>query len=767
LSFITRLFSSDFMPHGHCYLWQPDIVWLHVASDGFIALAYYSIPVALLYFVRRRTDLAFNWMFVMFAAFIFGCGSTHVMEVWTVWHGTYRLAGVVKLLTAGLSVGTAVALWPLIPRALALPSTSQLEAANARLRREVEDHAQARAALVATQDKLNAILRTAPNAVITMDADGLVLDWNPRAEQTFGWTAQEAVGRSMADLIVPARYRTAHRDGIARFLATGVGPVLNTRLELSGLRRDGTEIPVELTITAIRLGERFIFSAFLRDIAARKASEQALRESEERFRLLVEGVVDYAIILLDPHGRIASWNEGAQRITGYRSDEIVGQHLAQLYLADDFAEGKPDVALRIAAEEGRYENEDWRIRRDGSTFWANSVISAVRGARGELVGFSTVMRDLTERQRTESRFQSLLEAAPDAIIIVDPRGSIVYVNSRTEALFGYKPEELRGQPVEHLIPQRAQSGHVGHRADYFAHPHPRPMGAGMELHGRRKDGSEFPVEISLSPLDTPDGPVAISAVRDVTDRKRAEDALRSAKTAAELYGRELEAFSYSVAHDLRAPLRAIDGFSKVLLDQHANALTEKGRDFLHRVRANSVSMARLIDDLLALSHVTRSVITREPVDLSALADDITSSLKRTQPDRAVDFAIERGLWTEGDHNLLRVVLENLLNNAWKYTSRHDRARIEFGCRSNAGRQVFHVQDDGAGFDMAYVRKLFVPFSRLHTVAEFEGSGVGLATVHRIIERHHGRIWGEGAVEAGATFYFTLWEGVHEQEDSAH
>ena len=233
------------------------------------------------------------------------------------------------------------------------------------------------------------------------------------------------------------------------------------------------------------------------------------------------------------------------------------------------------------------------------------------------------------------------------------------------------------------------------------------------------------------------------------------EALR--RNAAELLAAntELDAFAYSVSHDLRAPLRSIDGFSQVLLEDYGAQLDEAGRDSLKRVRAASQRMGTLIDDLLKLAWVTRAELRTEVVDLSGMARDIAAELRRTTPERRVEFAIAQGLEARGDSRLLRVVLENLLRNSWKYTAKQAQPRVEFGSVDGNGERAFIVRDNGAGFDMKYADKLFGAFQRLHSAAEFEGTGVGLATVRRIINRHGGRIWAEGAVDQGATFYFTL------------
>ncbi|MDM9581671.1 MULTISPECIES: sensor histidine kinase [unclassified Nostoc] len=253
---------------------------------------------------------------------------------------------------------------------------------------------------------------------------------------------------------------------------------------------------------------------------------------------------------------------------------------------------------------------------------------------------------------------------------------------------------------------------------------------------------------------------------EINERKKAESEIlrlnvqleqRVAERTAQLEAtnKEMEAFSYSVSHDLRAPLRSIDGFSQALLEDYADKLDALGQNYLQRVRAATQRMAQLIDDLLNLSRLTRSEMRYEKVDLSALVEAIATELHKTQPERQVEFVIAPGLVANGDAHLLRIVLENLLGNAWKFTGKHQKARIEFGLLLQDNTDVYFVRDDGTGFDMAYVEKLFGAFQRLHAMTEFEGTGIGLATVQRIIHRHGGRVWAESAVEQGATFYFTL------------
>lgn len=491
---------------------------------------------------------------------------------------------------------------------------------------------------------------------------------------------------------------------------------------------------------------------------------------------------------------------------------------------------------------------------------------------------------------SEARFRILLDSAPDAIVIADKGGRITMVNNQTENWFGYNRDQLIGEPVEILVPERFRQVHVSYRNHFAAHPGTRPMGANAELTGRRRDGTEFPVEISLSPSSIGDEVWVTAIVRDVTTRREIEAARLQAQTRLsdlvenlpvgvfrimgndishfrevnpamvdifaaqsadelmaqtlqtlfyeakdwmiyqehikgkfrthvldlhfrkldgndffgsltiaakrvgddvvldgilediterklqsehiqtlnehlanrsaelEVINRELESFSYSVSHDLRAPLRAMDGFSSTLLTDYGDKLDERGRDRLLRVRSAAQKMANLIDDLLNLSRVSRTELAWEEVDLSELARNTFAELQQANPQRQVTTDVAANLSASGDRRLLGIVLTNLLNNAWKFTNLKSPAVIEVGRDELEGEPVFFVRDNGAGFDMAYAGKLFGAFQRLHDAGEFPGTGIGLATVQRVIHKHGGRIWAESAVGAGATFYFTLKSG---------
>jgi PAS domain S-box-containing protein len=372
---------------------------------------------------------------------------------------------------------------------------------------------------------------------------------------------------------------------------------------------------------------------------------------------------------------------------------------------------------------------------------------AASSVLGSQVGEAIDRMHSEERLRaSEDRFRAVAETASDAMVSVDAHGTIAYVNPAAERMFNLAASEMLGKPSSALLPQL--------RVDAFFERRTAEMTA------RRADGTSFPVEGSFATWASSTGAkFATAIIRDISARKRADDAVRAARDAAENTNRELEAFSYSVSHDLQAPLTRIDNLSRAVLEEAGERLDNTSRDYILRVRAAAQRMSSLVDELLELSRASRAELLVQHVDMSALARAVASDLRAREPDRAVLVAVQEGMSALGDPGLLRGVLENLIGNAWKFTSKRPDARIDVGSREENGATVFFVRDNGVGFDPAYAHLLFAPFQRLHRESEFPGTGVGLALVQRIVHRHGGRVWPDGSLERGATFSFTLPEPV--------
>jgi PAS domain S-box-containing protein len=352
-------------------------------------------------------------------------------------------------------------------------------------------------------------------------------------------------------------------------------------------------------------------------------------------------------------------------------------------------------------------------------------------------------------QDSEARLRTVTETAHDAIVSADGDGRIRYWNPGAARIFGYSVDEVLGQPITMLMPSRHRDGHEAGLRRYVSTREPRVVGRTVELEGLRKDGTLFPLELSLAAAPPGEELSFTGVIRDITDRKRIEAALQATNA-------ELESFSYSVSHDLRAPLRAIHGFSRILLEDHGTELDPEARRLLGVIDGNTRRMGQLIDDLLAFSRLGRKDLERARVDMGELVRSIAEEARRTDSDRTIDLVIAPDLPPAGgDRDLLRQAVANLLQNAIKFTRDRPDARIEVGHKADGGQTVYYVKDNGAGFDQRYAGKLFGVFQRLHRAEEFEGTGVGLAIVQRIVQRHGGRVWAEGKINEGATFYITL------------
>ena len=529
------------------------------------------------------------------------------------------------------------------------------------------------------------------------------------------------------------------------------------------------------------------------DLKLRQQAEDTLRNSQERIRLMIESVKDYAIFMLDATGHVVSWNQGAQKIKGYTEQEIIGQHFSRFYPPESIATGFPEKELAIASETGRYEDEGWRVRKDGSRFWANVVITAVRKPDGKLLGFTKVTRDLTERRKIEQmhlQFRALFESLPGSYLVLLPDFTIAAVSDAYLKASMTKRDEILGRNLFEVFPDNpddpAANGQANLRASLNRVAQMKmPDTMAIQKYDVRRPDGVFE-ERYWSPVNSPvlnangDLEYIIHRVEDVTDfirqkqqggdgtsdlQRRMErmeaEIFRSSQevqaTNAQLLNanKELEAFSYSVSHDLRAPLRHIDGFVGLLIRQNADKLDERGQRHLKVIADAARQMGALIDDLLVFSRMSRTELRRTNVASAALVREAVDLMQPEIKDRRIVWHVAELPSVDADVAMLRQVWINLISNAVKYSAGRNPAEIEIGCRETPEAHEFFVRDNGVGFDMQYADKLFGVFQRLHRAEDFAGTGIGLANVRRIVSRHGGQTWAEGKVNEGATFFFSL------------
>jgi PAS domain S-box-containing protein len=525
---------------------------------------------------------------------------------------------------------------------------------------------------------------------------------------------------------------------------------------------EGKRVAISVTLFPLRdeRGELQYVGATYKDETELRTLTEQLMNSEERLRLAGQaariGIFEWNLVT---GARV--WSAELEAIYGLAPGTHATMTEPELSLIhpDDRATASAlvDEALRSY---GPVEGE-WRVVwRDGSVRTVFARFQAFRGADGTPTVMMGVNLDITERRRAdaarreaEAQSRAVMQAALDAIVVMDHAGAIVDFNPAAERLFGYTRAEVLGRSLgDTLIPPRLRDGHAHGLARYLATAKPHVLGRRVELSGIHRDGREFPAEVAVVRIDSEGEPMFTGYIRDITERKRAAESeiLVRAKEAAEAANVELEAFSYSVAHDLRAPLRAMSGFAAVLREDYGDKLDADAHAVIARISMAAKRMGELIDGLLALSRISTHELEYATVDLGKLARDVLANLPVK-----IDARIEDDLRVRADPVLMRSVIQNLVNNAIKFSARVPTPRIEVGMMTTDVGPTYFVRDNGAGFDMAYAAQLFRPFKRLHTSSEFEGTGIGLATVQRVIRRHGGTIWAQAAPGSGATFFFTL------------
>jgi PAS domain S-box-containing protein len=489
-------------------------------------------------------------------------------------------------------------------------------------------------------------------------------------------------------------------------------------------------------------------------------SRQRLQRERDRFFILSHDM----LCIADFKGYFKRLNPAWEETLGYKTDELLSKPFLEFVHPEDHQRTIAEYECLLQGKDSISFENRYRCK-DGSYRW---LLWNCRSLMDEGLIFASARDMTTHRQaeetllKSQQMFKGLFENAPDALLLVDRGGRIVRINAQAEALFGFTRAELVGQSVEFLMPARYRARHGGHLTGYFAAPHPRAMGVGLELFGLRKDGGEFPVDIMLNSLETDEGLHALAVIRDVTNRRQAEERilklneeLQSRAGQLEIANKELEAFSYSVSHDLRAPLRHVDGFVDLLTRHNAEKLDERGNRYLKVIADSARQMGTLIDELLVFSRMSRIEMRQTRVNMNSLVSEAIEGMKMDIKDRRIAWKIGSLPEVAADAAMLRQVWVNLIANAVKYTRPRDPAEIEIGCSDTNGEHIFFIRDNGVGFDMNYADKLFGVFQRLHRADEFEGTGIGLANVQRIVFRHRGRTWGEGKIDGGAVFFFSL------------
>jgi len=596
---------------------------------------------------------------------------------------------------------------------------------------------------------LTNILESISDAFFALDPNLVVTYFNSAAARLLNKKAEEVVGQQLFDAFPEAR-GSIFEENYTRALREKVPLTFEAYFPVKPYENwyDVRVYPQENGI-----------SVYFQVTTERKRAEEDLQKSNAFNQSIIDSSND-CIKILNMDGRLQYMNPPGQRLLEINDfNKYFNVPYENFWKGSDHTRVIDVIEKAKLGQSGSFQG--YCPTAGGTPKWWDVSISPILGADGKPDRLLAISRDITERRNaeealreSEERYKSLVEQAVDGIFLSDAQGRYIDVNTSGARMLGYTREELFRLSITDVI-SPADMARMSAQMSALA-------GGSVvtnELQFHRKDGSAFPGEVVGRKM--PDG-CLLGILRDITERKRVEEELlnMSSDLAArnrelESLNRELDAYTYSVSHDLRAPLRSVTGFAKMVIEDYSDKLDAQGKDYLFRIFNGSEKMNRLINDLLRLSRVSRQDIVRGGVDLSAVAAVLVKELREADPERKVQVEIKDGLTVSADHDLMKIALENLIANAWKFTSKNAEARIEIGSTEKDGKTIYHIKDNGAGFDPAYADGMFAPFRRLHTDKEFEGTGIGLAIVERIINKHGGKVWAEGQVGKGATVFFTL------------
>jgi PAS domain S-box-containing protein len=608
-----------------------------------------------------------------------------------------------------------------------------------------------------TEARYYGLLEAAPDAMVVVNQSGEIVLLNIRAEQQFGYLRDQLVGQKVKTIIPEGFAERLIADGL-RSPAEALAQQIGTGIELLGRRKNGSDFPIEIMLSPLDSAEGILVTAAIRDITTRKAAENHLAQTEARYRGLLEAAPD-AMVVVNWEGEIVLLNIRAEQQFGYLRDELLGQKVKTI-IPEGFAERLIADGLRSPAEALAQQIgtgiELLGRRKNGSDFPIEIMLSPLDSAEGILV--TAAIRDITTRKtaekqlaQTEARYRGLLEAAPDAMVVVNQDGEIVLLNIRAEQQFGYSRDELLGQKVTAIIPDGFAERLIADGLRSAAEALAQQIGTGIELHGRRKNGSDFPIEIMLSPLDSADGILVTAAIRDITLRKKVEAHSRELSRSNE----ELEQFAYIASHDLQEPLRMVVSYTQLLAKRYKGKLDADADEFIGFAVDGASRMQRLIRDLLAYSHVGTKGIELISISSEHALQQALANLRDAIEPCGVQVTHDPIPFVLADETQLVQLFQNLIGNAIKYQASGVPLVHVSAVRSGGGRWVFSVQDNGLGIDPQYFEKIFGMFQRLHRRDEFAGTGIGLAICKKIVERHGGTISVESKPGQGSTFRFSL------------